>query len=196
VKRARLVVLVLVALLVGYPAFLGWRIWRQSRVDEVRGADAIVVLGAAQYNGDPSPVFRARLDHAVYLYNEGLSDIIVVTGGKAEGDQFTESDAGADYLVSQGIPESSLRRGAEGRTTLQSLEGVRQIATREGIDTLLLVSDPLHSERIKTMALDLGFSEAYASWASYEELNRSRATKVRELLHEIGALAAYQILNR
>ena len=195
-KRLRVVALLLVIALVGYPSFLGWRIWRQSLVDEVRGADAIVVLGAAQYDGEPSPVFKARLDHAVYLYNEDLSDIIIVTGGKAAGDRFTESEAGADYLVSQGIPETTLRGEVEGRTTLESLQGVRQIADREGIDSLLLVSDPLHSERIKAMAKDLGFSEAFASWASYEELNRSRATKARELLHEIAALAAYQIFNR
>lgn len=188
--------LLVVAVLIGYPAFLGWQIWRQSLVDEVRGADAIVVLGAAQYDGEPSPVFKARLDHAVYLYNEDLSDIIIVTGGRAEGDRFTESEAGANYLLAQGIPETSLRGEVEGRTTLDSLQGVSDIASQEGIDTLLLVSDPLHSERVKTMARDLGFSEAYASWASYEDLNRSRATKARELLHEITALAAYQILNR
>ncbi len=195
-KRWRLVVVLLVLLLVGYPAFLGFNIWQQSRVDEVRGADAIVVLGAAQYDGEPSPVFKARLDHALFLYNEDLSDIVIVTGGKAEGDRFTESEAGANYLVARGIPESSLRREAEGRTTLESLEEVGHIASHEGIDTVLLVSDPLHSERIKTMARDLGFEEAYASWASYEELNRSRTTKLKELLHEITALAAYQILNR
>lgn len=195
-KKVRLVALLLVGLLIGYPAFLGWRIWRQSLVDEVRGADAIVVLGAAQYDGEPSPVFKARLDHALYLYNEDLSDIIIVTGGKAEGDRFTESEAGANYLLAQGIPETSLRREVEGSTTLESLEEVRHIADHEGIDTLLLVSDPLHSERIKTIARDLRFSEAYASWASYEELSRSRATKLKELVHEITALAAYQILNR
>jgi uncharacterized SAM-binding protein YcdF (DUF218 family) len=196
VKKLRLVALLLVLLLIGYPAVLGWLIWRQSLVDEVRGADAIVVLGAAQYDGEPSPVFKARLDHALYLYNEDLSDIIIVTGGKAEGDRFTEAEAGGSYLVARGIPETSLGRETEGRTTLESLRGVAEIAGQEGIDTLLLVSDPLHSERIKTMARDLGFSEAYASWASYEELNRSRTTKLKELLHEITALAAYQILNR
>ena len=195
-RRFRLVALLLLVALVAYPAVLGFLIWRQSRVDEVRGADAIVVLGAAQYDGEPSPVFKARLDHAVFLYNEDLSDIIIVTGGSAEGDRFTEAEAGASYLLSQGVPETSLREEIEGRTTLESLRAVRTIAEQEGIDSILLVSDPLHSERIKTIATSLGFSEAYASWASYEELNRSRATKLKELLHEIAALAAYQILNR
>ena len=195
-KRWRIVALLTLVVVLGYPGFLGWSIWRQSRVDEVRGADAIVVLGAAQYDGEPSPVFKARLDHAVYLYDQDLSDVIIVTGGRAAGDRFTESEAGAAYLVSQGIPETSLRRESEGRTTLESLQGVRDIAAEEGIHSLLLVSDPLHSERIKMIADDLGFAEAYASWASYEELNRSRATKLKELLHEIAALAAYQIFNR
>lgn len=190
------VVLLVVALLLAYPVWLGWRIWSQSHIDEVRGADAIVVLGAAQYDGDPSPVFKARLDHAHFLYDEGLADVVVVTGGKQAGDRFTESQAGAAYLEAQGIPAEALMQEDEGKTTLQSLSRVANIAADQGMDSVLLVSDPLHSERIKAMATDLGFAEAYASWASYEELNRSRTTKAKELLHEIAALAAYELLGR
>ena len=196
VKLVVKAVALVIVLVLAYPAWLGVQIWQQSRRDEVRGADAIVVLGAAQYDGRPSPIFRARLDQAAYLYGEDLSDTIVVTGGKAPGDRFTESQAGANYLVSQGVPEEALLSEDEGRTTLQSLENVREIATHSGMDSVLLVSDPMHSERIKRIASDLGFDPAYASPASYTELNRSRSTKAKELLHEIGSILAYEILDR
>jgi uncharacterized SAM-binding protein YcdF (DUF218 family) len=196
VKVLRIVAVALV-LLLAYPAWLGWQIWLQSRIDENRPADAIVVLGAAQYDGDPSPIFEARLRHAAFLYNEGLSQTIVVTGGKQEGDRFTEAEAGEMYLVEQqGLPAERIIGEDQGRSTLESLRGVWDLADDQGIESVLLVSDPMHSERIKRIAHDLGFEEAYASWASYEELNRSRATKLRELLHEIGSLLYYEILGR
>ena len=93
------VLVTLVVIAAAYPAWLAYRVWDQSHRDENRTVDAIVVLGAAQYDGRPSPVFRARLNHAAYLYNEGFSETVVVTGGKQLGDRFTEGDAGRRYLV-------------------------------------------------------------------------------------------------
>lgn len=192
----RRILLIVIAALIAYPAFLAFRIWQQSRVDEVRRADAIVVLGAAQYDGEPSPVFEARLDQAEYLYSEDLAPRIVVTGGKQEGDRFSESEVGAEYLVTQGVPDEVILSEDEGTTTLESLTNVHDMAADHDIATVLLVSDPLHSERIKAIATDLGFDEAYASWTSYTRLNRSRETKLNELLHEVAALAAYEVLGR
>lgn len=191
----RLVVLLIVAVL-AYPAWLAFRIWDQSHNDEVRGADAIVVLGAAQYDGRPSPILQARLDQATYLWEEDLSDILIVTGGKQEGDRFTEAEASHRYLEERGVPADNIFEEESGRTTLESLEHVRDIATEQGIDSVLLVSDPLHSERIKRMAYDLGFEEAYTSPASYVHLNRSRETKVKQLVREVGSLIVYEILKR
>ena len=191
------VMLVVLILILWYPSWLAFRIWSQSRNDEVHSADVIVVLGAAQYDGDPSPVLKARLDQAAYLYDEDLSDTVIVTGGKRSGDRFTEAGVSEDYLVSDhAIPEEAILQEEEGNTTLESLEGVREIAEEEGLDTALLVSDPMHSERIKRMALDLGFDEAYASWASYERLDRSRETKAKELVREVGALLIYELFDR
>lgn len=191
------VVLVAVVLVAWYPTWLGFRIWWQSRQDEVHSADVIVVMGAAQYDGRPSPVLKARLDQAAYLYGEDLSDVVIVTGGKVPGDRFTEAGVSEDYLVeSHSIPEDVILQEEEGSTTLESLRAVREIAQDEDLETALLVSDPMHSERIKRMALDLGFEEAYASWASYERLDRSRETKARELLREIGALLVYELFDR
>jgi uncharacterized SAM-binding protein YcdF (DUF218 family) len=195
-RRVLLVVAVVLVVLLAYPTWLAWRIWDQSHNDEVRAADAIVVLGAAQYNGRPSPVLQARLDHALYLYEEDLSPTVIVTGGKREGDRFAEADVGAMYLESEGVPPEAILAEDEGTTTLESLEGVHRMSRKEGIDTVLLVSDPMHSERIKTMAEDLGFEEAWASPASYVELNRTRRTKAQELLHEIASLAAYELFDR
>ena len=190
----RVIVIVLVVGL-GYPAWLAYRVWDQSHDDEVRGADAIVVLGAAQYDGKPSPVLQARLDQATYLWEQNLSDYLIVTGGKREGDRYTEAEASHMYLEEQGVPSENIFEEESGTTTFESMEQVREIATERGIDSLLLVSDPLHSERIKRMAQDLGF-DAYTSPASYVNLNRSRGTKLKQLVREVGSLIAYEVLKR
>lgn len=191
-KLIALVVIVVLA----YPAWLAYRVWDQSHNDEVRAADAIVVLGAAQYNGQPSPVFKARLDQAHYLYDEGLSDTLIVTGGKQQGDRFTEAQAAHRYLEAQGVPGKRILEEESGSTTYESLQEVAEIAEERSIDSVLLVSDPLHSERIKRMARDLGFDEAYASPASYLALNRSRETKIKEIVREVGSLLVYEVLKR
>lgn len=191
----RLIALLVVALL-AYPVWLAYRVWDQSHDDETHSADAIVVLGVAQYDGNPSPVLKARLDQAIYLWNQDLSDAIIVTGGKREGDRFTEAQAAHTYLEQEGVPAHSIFEEEKGTTTLESLERVREIATNQGIDSLLLVSDPLHSERIKRMAHDLGFEDAYTSPASYLHLNRSRETKVKEIIREVGSLIVYELAKR
>jgi len=178
-----------------YPSWLGFQVWRQSHRDENHTADAIVVLGAAQYNGTPSPIFKARLDQAAYLYEQRFSRTVIVTGGKREGDQFTESEAGELYLVERGIPTDNILNENNGRTSLESLSNVWDMAQAHGIKSVLLVSDPMHSERIKRMAIDLGFTDVYSSPASYISLNRSRSTKARELFREIASIVSYELLG-
>jgi uncharacterized SAM-binding protein YcdF (DUF218 family) len=195
-KRVLIITLLALVALLAYPAWLGYQVYEQSNDDQVHTADAIVVLGAAQYDGEPSPIFRARLDHALFLYGEDLAETIVVTGGKRPGDRFTEAETGEIYLAARAVPDESILTEPEGRSTLESLRGVREIARDRGIETLLLVSDPLHSERIKRIARDLGFDEAYTSWASYTRLERSRMTKAREFVREIGALLVYELFSR
>jgi vancomycin permeability regulator SanA len=190
------VVAIVIVLVVAYPAYIAYEVWSQSHDDEQHGADAIVVLGAAQYNGSPSPVFKARLDQAAYLYNEDLSDRIIVTGGKRAGDRFTESEAGLNYLVEQGIPSDAILQEPEGDRTLESLEAVAEMAPEYGVDTVLMVSDPLHSERLKRIAADLGFEESYTSFANYQRLARSRETKAKEIAREVGAIIVYELFGR
>ena len=186
----------LLLLLVGYPSWIAYRVWDQANEDEVHSADAIVVLGAAQYDGDPSPVFRARLDHAAYLYDTGVSRTIIVTGGKADGDRFSEAEAGERYLTEQrDISPDRILRETEGTTTLESLEAVWELAEPLDISSVLLVSDPMHSARIKMIAGDLGFEETYASRVSYQQLERSRETKAKELLREVASIIHYQLFG-
>jgi uncharacterized SAM-binding protein YcdF (DUF218 family) len=135
-----------------------------ARRDEADGVQppvaAIIVLGAAQYDGRPSPVLRARLDHAVALWQRGLARRLIVTGGRAEGDRTTEAAAGRRYVVEHGVPDSVILLESEGRTTDQSLraaaallrEIVRQDAARDMRPTAILVSDPFHMLRLGVVA--------------------------------------------
>ena len=136
---------VVLALYVGGTFF---QVWQASRRDQAQGAGAIVVMGAAQYNGEPSPVYEARLEHALTLYQQGLSDLIVLTGGSQEGDEFTEAQAGALWLEDQGVPESDLRLEVQGRNSWESLAASARILREDGVEDVIVVSDPFHSKRL------------------------------------------------
>ena len=121
-------------------------------------ADAIVVLGAAQYNGDPSPVYQARLDHAASLYRQGVAPRIVTIGGGLTGDRTTEGAAGAAYLVAAGIERSALTAVETGADTLASLRAADTLLTTNGWTSVVLVTDPWHAARASMMATDLGLT--------------------------------------
>ena len=122
--------------------------------DEVR-VEAIVVLGAAQYDGRPSPQFAARLDHALVLWQRGLADSVVVTGGKQFGDRFTEAESGREYLVARGVPISAVQVEPRGTSTFASLETVAQDL---GNRRVVLVSDPYHMLRARLVASEVGLA--------------------------------------
>ncbi|MDQ6725131.1 MAG: YdcF family protein, partial [Actinomycetota bacterium] len=132
------------------------QVWWAARHDEARPAQAIVVFGTAQYNGRPSPVLAARLDHAVELYRRKLAPVIVVTGGNQPGDRFTEASASADYLLQRGIPDHDVLREVSGTSSWQSLAAAANFLDARNITQVLLVSDPFHSLRIRAMATELG----------------------------------------
>ena len=155
----RLIVFVVVALLI-YGLVTFGQVWLKAREDEAadNAADAIVVLGAAQYNGRPSPVLAARLDHAAALYDEGLAPLIVVTGGQADGDSTrnTEASASADYLAREhGIAQGDILRENSGCNTWESLASTANELRKRGKTEVLLVSDPFHSARVAAMASEL-----------------------------------------
>jgi uncharacterized SAM-binding protein YcdF (DUF218 family) len=124
--------------------------------DVRRVSDVIVVLGSAQDDGEPREVLSARLDHALELYNDGIADTIMTVGGKAPGDRFTEAEAGRDYLLDRGVPRSDIAVVSSGRNTLGSLKSAARIMNDKGWCTAVLVSDPWHMLRSRTMARDLG----------------------------------------
>lgn len=134
------------------------RIIQVGHSDERATADAIVVLGAAQYDGDPSPVFQARLDHAAQLYREGVAPQIVTIGGGQSGDRTTEGAAGAAYLADLGIDQAALTAVGEGDDTLASLRAATALPTANGWTSIVLVTDPWHGARSQLMAQDLGMT--------------------------------------
>jgi uncharacterized SAM-binding protein YcdF (DUF218 family) len=159
-SRLRLVigaVAIIVAVLVGYYAITVYQVWRAARHDGARKSQAVIVLGAAQYNGKPSPVFRARLDHAADLYKAGIAPLIVVTGGKIPGDAFTEAGAGAAYLQILGVPDDAILRETTSRNSWESLRASARFLKARGITRVVLVSDPFHSLRIRLIAEEIGF---------------------------------------
>ncbi len=141
---------------VAYLAVTFAQVWQASRQDQARPVDAIVVLGAAQYNGRPSPVLKARLDHAFQLWQRRLSDTIVVTGGKQPGDRVTEAAASAGYLAGLGVPDRAILREVEGQDSWQSLAAAATFLKARQRVTVLLVSDPFHDKRIELMSSELG----------------------------------------
>lgn len=123
----------------------------QSTRDEARQADVIVVMGAAEYRGKPSPVLKARLDHALALYRRGLSEHIITTGGAGGDPVFTEGTVGRNYLIGKGVPGESIILEDEGATTVHSAVAVAEIMRRMGLKTCILVSDGYHIYRTKKM---------------------------------------------
>jgi uncharacterized SAM-binding protein YcdF (DUF218 family) len=132
------------------------QVWMAARRDDARPSQAIVVLGAAQFDGRPSAVFQARLDHAAGLYEQGIAPTIVVTGGKQEGDRFTEAAAGAGYLSSRGVPDDAILRETTSRSSWESLAATANFLEERDITEVVLVSDPFHSLRIEAIADELG----------------------------------------
>ena len=161
-RRVGQAVLLLSALLVGYVVITAVQVWWTATSDQAREADAIVVLGAAQYDGRPSQALRGRLDHARSLYERGYAERIVVTGGRREGDRFTEAAAGAAYLEDQGVPGGAIERETTGGTSFASLAATARFLQEDGIQRVLLVSDPFHNLRVVRIAEEVGL-EAYPS---------------------------------
>jgi uncharacterized SAM-binding protein YcdF (DUF218 family) len=168
-----------------------YRIWDQGLRDDSRPADAIVVLGAAQYNGTPSPLFRARLDHAIALYHDGIAPILVVTGGKGrEGDITTEAEAAMAYAVAHDVPASAILVEDRGRNTLESLRTVGSMLHERQLASAVFVSDRSHMLRVLRMARDQGII-AYGSPTTTSPTESSLSEQAKDTIHEIGGLALY-----
>jgi uncharacterized SAM-binding protein YcdF (DUF218 family) len=153
--------------LLGLFALTGWltltavRIVHEGSRQELHPADAIVVFGAAEYSGHPSPVLRARLDHAFYLFQEGLAPVVITTGGAAADPSFSEGGVARDYLEHRGIPERNLIAETQGSDTAQSAKRVAVIMRANGLRSCIAVSDAYHVFRIKKLLENEGVAPVY-----------------------------------
>jgi uncharacterized SAM-binding protein YcdF (DUF218 family) len=183
VKFIRRLLTVLVVLcfgiwLVSAAAVLVW-----SSKDEARPAQAIVVLGAAQYAGRPSPVLRARLDHALELWNRHLASLLILTGGTGAGDTTSEAAVGRNYARKHGVPDSAILEETAGRTTSESMRTVAGMLEVRGLQTALLVSDPFHMLRLRILARRFGFTP-YTSPTQTSPISPNREARWKYIFSE------------
>lgn len=190
-RRGALGILLMLALVVGGT---GFRVWQAAREDDRPRADAVIVLGAAQYAGRPSPILEARLKHAKKLYDSGVASHIITGGGRRAGDQYTEADAGVRWLTSRGVPRSKVIAVGEGRDTLGTIRAVAKAAQDRGWNSAVIVSDPWHSLRARLMAHDAGLS-AWTSPTHSGPIVQTRETQAKYIFRETAALLYYRVFN-
>jgi uncharacterized SAM-binding protein YcdF (DUF218 family) len=177
------------ALIVLYFGVTFAQVWWESNQADEPAASAIVVLGAAQWNGKPSPVLKARLDQAAMLYEQGVAPTVIVTGSKQVGDRVGEGFAGYDYLRGEGIPEDALKIESTGTDTYEELSAAGHILDQADLDRrVVLVSSPYHAHRAKAIAEEVGL-EAHFSGATADE------PTIRSLARETAAVAAGRLIS-
>jgi len=193
-RRRRLVLRTLAAvlgLIVLYLAATFVQVYRASTHDGRRAADALVVLGAAQYDGRPSPVLQDRLDHALELYRAGLAPRIVVTGGRQAGDRFTEATAGYNYLRGKGVPDEALLKEVGGTNTYESLAASARFLRDGNLTKVVLVTDGYHAFRVRAIAQDLGLDAS----VSPTDTRLSRGDELRQIARETAAVAVGRVIG-
>jgi len=152
----------LAAVFASYLAFIAWKVWVTAGIDQARPAAAIVIFGAAEYRGRPSPVLRARLDHALTLYRRGIAPTIVTTGGPGGDPDFTEAGVGRNYLVAHGVPSEDVLMEDESTSTSETVLSVAEIMLRADLHSCVVVSDGYHLFRIVKLFKQKGIA-AYGS---------------------------------
>jgi uncharacterized SAM-binding protein YcdF (DUF218 family) len=190
-RRVGRAVLVLFSLLLAYVVITYVQVYRASTHDGAREADAIIVLGAAQYDGRPSPVLQARLDHALELYEAGLAERIVLTGGRQEGDRFTEATAGYNYLRERGVPDEALLKEVDGTSTWDSLRASARFLLSRDLSEVVLVTNDYHAYRVEAIAEEIGLDATVSPTDS--ELTGTE--QIRQLLRETAAVSVGRLIG-
>ncbi|MBU3063004.1 YdcF family protein [Nocardia sp. NEAU-G5] len=170
------------------------RVWQVARIDDDTHADAIVVLGAAQYDGTPSSVFAARLGQASRLYDKGIAPLVITVGGKRPGDEYTEAAAGKNYLAGEGVPADRVLAVETGSDTLESIDAVAAAMRARDLSSVVLVSDPWHSMRTRTMARDAGL-RAWTSPTRTGPAVYTRESQFHGIARETAALLWYKLTH-
>jgi uncharacterized SAM-binding protein YcdF (DUF218 family) len=193
-RRGRLVLRLVTAALVLLVVYVGItfvQVYRAKDHDGARAADAIVVLGAAQYDGRPSPVLQDRLDHALELYRAGLAPTLVVTGGRQAGDRFTEATSGYNYLRANGVPDEALLKEVAGTNTYESLAASAAFLRERDLTDVVLVTDGYHAFRVGAIADDLGLDAS----VSPTETRLGEAAELRQIIRETAAVSVGRIIG-
>lgn len=195
-KLKKILQSVLIALVVGVIFFIATTaaIYSAAHHSNVQPVDAIVVLGARQIGGKPSPVFQARLDHGLKLFQKGYAPNIILTGGIGEGERLSEAEVGRQYLLSKGIKSENIRQENVGRTSLQSLQEVKKITSSHDWRTVILVSDGFHLFRLKKMASDLGL-ESYTSPTQTSPITKNKKIEFQYVMRENMVFLAYLLFK-
>ena len=182
------IVVGLAALVVLYVGLTFAQVWWASRSDDTAKASAIVVMGAAQWNGVPSPVLAGRLDHAVALYEEGVAPLIVVTGGKQAGDAVTQGRSGYEYLRAKGVPDEAIKVEVEGTNSYEELSASALILEQAGVgNEVVIVTDPYHALRAGEIAEEVGLHPHVSPTQA--------ASGVRQMARETVAVAVGRIIG-
>ncbi|MGI8939937.1 MAG: YdcF family protein [Iamia sp.] len=169
------------------------QVWRASSQDSTPPSDAIVVLGAAQYDGLPSPILESRLDHALELYQRGVAPTIVVTGGRQAGDTFTEATTGYNWLREKGVPDEAIRKEVQGTSTFESLSATARFLREDGADEVVLVTDDYHALRVAGIAGEVGL-DPHLSTVSQDGSSASRLAR-ETMAVSIGRITGYRRLT-
>lgn len=192
--RVRLLILLGMLLVAGVAGWLLWvngRIEYYAHLDEARPADAIAIFGAAEYDGHPSPVFRARLDHGLALYRQGFAPMIVTLGGGAEEDSHSEGGVGHDYLLAHGVPESRIIAETQSSNTKESVERLGVIARANHLQRIVVVSDGTHLFRIHVLCAAEGLDVFTSPRPPGKPITRMQAAQ--RLWHEMGSYTAWRL---
>lgn len=189
----RIVSLVVLVAVLGF-VYVAFRVWWTAREESHPRSDVILVLGASQFNGRPSQVFAARLAHALTLYDDHVATRIVTVGGKQQGDNYTEAEAGRMWLETRGVPRGALVAVQKGSDTLSSLRAVNIVMQRNAWHSAVVVTDPWHELRSTTMAHDLGI-DAHPSPDRTGPANHSRSTELHYVLRETVAYIYYEMFH-
>ncbi|HEX7197125.1 MAG TPA: YdcF family protein, partial [Candidatus Limnocylindria bacterium] len=187
-RRLLRIVGAIVVLVMAYLALTFIQVWRASSEDGAQPADAIVVLGAAQYDGRPSPVLEARLQRALELYEMDLAPVIVVTGGRQDGDTFTEATAGYNWLRAEGVPDEAIEKEVQGRSTYESLAATARFLRDDDVMEVVLVTDGYHALRVSGIAREVGLTP-HVSGVDMD------GPTIAQLSRETGAVALGRIIG-
>jgi uncharacterized SAM-binding protein YcdF (DUF218 family) len=192
--KVRLLILLAIVL---FAAVLGWLLWVNGRIDyyarldEARPADAIAIFGAAEYDGHPSPVFRARLDHGLALYQQGIAPMMITLGGGEEEDSHSEGGVGHDYLLAHGVPESRIIAETQSSNTEESVKRLGVIARANHLQRIVVVSDGTHLFRIHVLCAAEGLDVYTSPRPPGKPITRMQA--LQRLWHEIGSYTAWRL---